>query len=448
MNRCVSRHVLQPEPGRPAFQRILANTLWLLGGKGFGAVLSLVYLAIVTRSLGLTGFGAFALYLGVGQTVAALVNFQSWQVLIRFGTAPWLGGDHAMVRGIAGFCLTIDLISAAIGLALAAAAVAALAPQFGWSGKDQLVALLFSAAMLLAIRSTPIGILRMQDRFARAAACDALVPVTRFAGAIIVWLIAPGIVPFLIVWALSELISAAGYWASAFAGQQGIALPRPSLAAIADARRREPGIVAFALVSNLSGSLNLASRQLAVLLVGLFTGPAGAGAYRLAQQFAQAMAQLAQMLGRAMFPELVRSRHAASDGDSAGATMGEAVLARSIRLALLLGVLAAALVAVAGQPLILMIAGTEFLPAWPIFLWLGLAATLDLAGVAFEPALFAAERERLAFGLRLVATVVLLLAMVALLPRVGPVGGGIAVLASSATAFVLMAIGVRRLFRR
>ena len=33
--------------------RMLANTAWLLGGKGFGAVCSLIYLAILARSLGL-----------------------------------------------------------------------------------------------------------------------------------------------------------------------------------------------------------------------------------------------------------------------------------------------------------------------------------------------------------------------------------------------------------
>ena len=40
-------------------KRVFANMGWLLGGRGFNAVLSLVYLALATRTLGLDGFGAF-----------------------------------------------------------------------------------------------------------------------------------------------------------------------------------------------------------------------------------------------------------------------------------------------------------------------------------------------------------------------------------------------------
>ena len=38
---------------RSLLGRMLANLGWLIGGKGFGAICSLVYLAILTRTLGL-----------------------------------------------------------------------------------------------------------------------------------------------------------------------------------------------------------------------------------------------------------------------------------------------------------------------------------------------------------------------------------------------------------
>ena len=52
--------------------RIFANTAWPMGGKGFGAVCGIAYLAILTRSLGLKGFGHFALIFGTAQAVVAL----------------------------------------------------------------------------------------------------------------------------------------------------------------------------------------------------------------------------------------------------------------------------------------------------------------------------------------------------------------------------------------
>lgn len=430
-----------PAPGSSpsrGIARILHNTGWLLGSKGFGAVLSLVYLAIVTRSLGIDGFGRFALILGLGQTAAAFVNFQSWQIIIRYAADPWLSGARPAVARIIGFAFAVDIASALFGLVLIVLAVPLLASMFGWDPTTQMWTIVFAAALLLAIRSTPIGILRLQDRFAAAAFADALVPLTRFIGALAVFALGPTVTGFLIAWAMSELVSAAGYWVLALQRRHGLGIDVLAPPRLVEVRSAAPGIVGFALLSNGNGSLNLASRQLAVLIVGAFAGPAGAGAYRLAQQFAQALAQLTQMLARAIFPELMRNR-SGIDQDTGFADL----INRAIRLSLIVGAGVGLLVLVAGRPIILAIAGREFLAAWPIFLWLGMAAAIDLAGVVFEPALFAAGGERRVFMLRLIAVAVLVIAMLVLLPVMGPAGGGVAVLLGSLSAFVLLGVALR-----
>src|SRR5690349_11556532 len=61
-------------PPKSPIARIFANTAWLLGGKGFGALCGLAYLAILTRSLGLKGFGHFALILGTAQALIAIAG--------------------------------------------------------------------------------------------------------------------------------------------------------------------------------------------------------------------------------------------------------------------------------------------------------------------------------------------------------------------------------------
>ncbi len=53
-------------------KRLWQNIGWLLGGRGFNAVMSLVYLAIATRTLGLEGFGYFAIIIALGQTVTEI----------------------------------------------------------------------------------------------------------------------------------------------------------------------------------------------------------------------------------------------------------------------------------------------------------------------------------------------------------------------------------------
>ena len=100
-----------------AFARILANTGWLLGGKGVGAVLSLAYLAIVTRTLGVADFGRFALVLSAANVIKALVSFDSWQIVVRYGQPHLTAGNGDALNRVLRFCILIDLASALAGAA-------------------------------------------------------------------------------------------------------------------------------------------------------------------------------------------------------------------------------------------------------------------------------------------------------------------------------------------
>ena len=88
-----------------AFARILANTGWLLGGKGVGAVLSLAYLAIVTRTLGVADFGRFALVLSAANVIKTLVSFDSWQIVVRYGQPHLAAGDGDALNRVLRFCI-------------------------------------------------------------------------------------------------------------------------------------------------------------------------------------------------------------------------------------------------------------------------------------------------------------------------------------------------------
>lgn len=428
---------IEPSPTplrRGSLKAILLNTGWMLGGKGFGAVLSLIYLAIVTRSLGLDGFGQFSLALGAGQAAATIVTFQSWQIIVRYGM-PFLheGRDDALAR-LVRYTITLDIAAAIAGVVLVVAGTLLLAEHFGWTRSFAWQAIGTSAVLVLSTHWTPIGILRLHDRFAAATVVDAVTPAVRCVGAIAVWLIHPSVIAYLVVWAVAEALTALAHWIAAHRVQP---LTWPP------ARWREmlaenPGIGRYSIVTNLSASLGVGGKELAVLIIGLVITPAAAGSFRLAQQLAQGLAKLSQLLARAIFPELVRSRTAA--GDEAF----DALLARTLKVTAAGGAIVFVLLLLIGKPVIALISGREFLSAYPVLLALGTAAAVDFAAVSFEPALIAMGRADLTLKLRIVATIVLI-ALIAVLPLwFGAVGAGMAVLASSIVAFVLMWRALRR----
>ena len=418
------------------FARILANTGWLLGGKGVGAVLSLAYLAIVTRTLGVEDFGRFALVLSAANVIKTLVSFDSWQIVVRYGQPHLAANDGDALNRVLRFCILIDLASAVAGGGIAAAIILffgralELGPGMGWQ------VWLFCMVMMITIRSSPTGILRLFDRFDSAAFAETMIPVGRMIGALVALALMPGITGFLIAWAFAELLCALSYWWLAFrVGRGRIGDWRAGRAL--DARAENPGIIGFLTATNLQTSLSSIGQQVAVLIVGAFVGPTGAGLYRLANQLANSLTKISSLLSRSIFVELSRT-------SSHGREALGALFRRTNRLALVVGAVIIGLILMIGHPLLGLIAGREFLPAYPLLLMLGVAACIDLIGVSYRPLLMATDRAGLSLRISFVSTLLLLGLQSALLPLYGTQGAAMANIAASLAGFTMMGLASRR----
>ena len=424
---------------RTSLHNILRNTGWLLGGKGLSAVLSLVYLAIVARSLGVAGFGKFALILGAAQAIELLASFQSWQIVIRYGISHFTARRDTELNDLLRFCIVLDVAAALVRAVVVTAVYIGMGWYFGWTDKLVEGAIAFGVVFVISTHWTPIGILRMRDRFDTAAIADAATPIVRCIGAVIILAIKPGAIGFFGVWAVAELLTAVAYWTAALRLQpirwdlrRGL-----GLRAITGAN---PGILKYALATNLNSSLDAGGKQVAVLIIGFMLNPAAVGGFRMAQQLAQGVAKFSQAMGRAIFPELMRSRT-----DEAGERAFATLLQRTVRLTAGGAAIVVTVVIALGQPLIELIGGKQFLGAYPLLQLLGLAAAIEFAAVAFEPALVAMGRAGLALKLKIVSTTVLLAGIVGLTPILDTQGAALAVLAASMISSMLLWLALRPL---
>lgn len=391
-------------------RRALTNTGWLMGARGINAVLSLGYLAMATRALGVEGFGQFILCVTFAQAITGLASFQTWQAVIRWGQKDETAADAV------GFALALDLLTVAAGT-LAAALLLVFAG--GWlpvAPELRGETLALTVVSLLAVRSTPTGILRLNNRYAQAAAADSVTSVVRLLGAGVAVLFAPAIVSFIAVWAIAEIATAAAYWG--YARQHRLFDPgRISLRRLPG---REERAWSFVWGTGLSGMLLVASRQILVLLVGALGGAALAGIYRVAAQLGEGLLKLAQALLRATYPELVRDPEAARH-----------IAARIGRIAAFTGVIVILLAAISGQWLILTIAGLEYMPAYGPMILLSAAAAIELAGASLEALLVSRGHALRNFLLRAVPTALAIGSLPFVVPLAGAAGAAGAVLAAS-----------------
>lgn len=376
-------------------RRLFANTAWLIGGKGFGAVCSLVYLAILTRSLGVKEFGHFSLIFGTSQALIALAGFQSWRVVVRYGVSHVERRDWAAFGRLGMLAGTIDACGALVGCLIAYIAIY----QFGDALElnPQLIdlAFWFNVAALWALVSAPTGIVRALDRFDLAVYVEALVPLGRLAAALGIWLTGPSLTRFLIAWALIDLVEAAIYWVVAKRlSPAAVRLKR--LGEWRQALQDNPGVIRFFFVTHAGSSVTAAMRQGPLLAVGYFVGTSAAGLYRLAHQLAQGLSKLSTLLMRAAYAEITRA-HA-----SAGASEFRKLAVQTTKLAGLASAAVVALAVLVGEPLIALLGGEEFRDGYIILVPLTVASCFELAAVAFEPVLHARDEARAALIARLV----------------------------------------------
>ena len=422
-----------------AVKSILRNAGWLLGGKGFGAVSSLLYLAILSRSLGVKDFGHFALIFGLAQTVVALAGFQTWQTIVRFG-APHLaaGKDEAFGR-LSVFGGLIDAVGATIGCLVTVLGFRLFGAMFDVNPAYDDAAVLFICAMLWARVSAPYGIIRALDRFELTVIVGAITPAARLLAAIGIWLAGASVYRFLIAWAAIEFVTAGALWLAAYR-------LRPELLQLSHLRewrrtlQENPGIAKFLGITYANTSVLAVIHQGPLLAVGYLFGTSAAGVYRIADQLAKGLGKLATLLSDAVYPEVNKQLHA-----TPAAQFRKLIRQVSVSV-LIISVIVVVLAFTLGDDLLILIAGEDFGAGAVVLVPLVLAASFELASVSYESVLHSVGKPHYQLFTR-IGVLAAMAILVFALPHDSSLGVGWSVAAAHGLEYLVMTVVIMLVLR-
>lgn len=400
------------------FRAILRNASYLGSGKLGGALLSLVALASAGHALSPALFGTLAVVQAYASGVSALVKFQTWQFIVRFGAPALVRKDVARFCDATSFSFGLDLASGVVGLVVGMALLPFVARWVGIDDKDITLALLYCTLIPIMTAATPTGILRTLDRFDLMAVQDLATPLLTAIGGILCYVAGFGFAGFVITWFIAEMAGDLLLWFFAVRELRRREIRHALRPALFAPAQRIKGAWDFAWTTNIAHSIWSAWGPLSNVIVGGMLGPAAAGLFKIASTFFESAGKPANFLQKSFYPEIMRLDPASKHPWQLAIRTG--MLAGGMGVVMLLVVM------IGGKPLISLVFGTRYLEAFSLLQIMAISLVVSTASFPLGSLLYMAGRQRAALiaeGLAVLAYGVLL---VVLVDRFGLIGAGIA----------------------
>ena len=434
-------------------RRVAANTGLMVGAKALAALLGLVSLLIVTRSLPIRAAGIIFFLHAYMLFFAEVTTFQSWQAVIRFGTHDVETKNTPSLLRLIRFCIALDFVGAMAAFVLAVLGLLFLnwlLPILpGLQGEVDLLdsekiikyGIPYCTLILIHQEGTSTGIFRLFDKFKPLAAKELIQPIIRLIGVGLTLYFGWGLVGFILSWYVGTMCRFIALPIMAMFELRGRKLLRGLFSEFPRLKLQREGVWPFVWKANIDSSLASGTLHLPVLLVMPIFGVAYVSAYKIAEELAKLLSEGVLLLDRVIYPEYARMM------ERGQTERIWRIVAKASGILLAGGLVLSAVVALIGPPIINGVLGPDYSNAVVLSILLVLAAALLGVSAPLYPVFFAAnkpEQAILARGTGLVLYVALVFMLSHTIGRYGP---GWAMLIANSVSVVLAAVLAKRILK-
>lgn len=381
--------------------RFLRRVFTLAAGEGLARVLGVVTSVIIARSLGVAGFGSFSAIFAVALILLVFVDLGQNAHLTRMGSR-----DSRVCGGLLRDVTANKIVSTVVVAALAGVIGALIG-----LGNDEVTALVLMVVWTggFTVFESVRSIARARDQFAADSVANTLESVMRLVCVVTAAVLKGGLVGFALAHAVEAVLSAAAYYYWLGKGRRLACGPyRPS-----DSR----AILRASLPIGLTMIAMAGFYRLDQVLVHALAGAVEAGYYAAASRITLSANAIGILVGMVSLPTLSRT--------VAGTPEAVRELRRALGIAVVLGGVGAALVAVFASPIVLLMFGQEYASAIPMLRALAPVVLFSAITVVATSAASAFHQEH-----RVVLRAYILVALnlagnLILVPRFGGLGSAV-----------------------
>lgn len=396
--------------------RLFANAGTLLAGSVGASLLGLVSLSLTARGLGVEQFGVLVLITTYVLVVDRLVNFQSWQAIIRYGVGLLASKKKQELRILLKFGFMLDAGSALIGSILASSGVWLIGNWQDWDSQHVSMAILYSFTIFFHLSGTPTAVLRLFGKFRKLALQQVLASGIKLLGVTFAYFSGATLWVFLAVWAIADVLGNLLLLSLAARELKANDVNGVLKAKVRRLSTRFQGIWSFVWTTNIHSAVKLGLKDMDVLVISYFLGSSGAGLYKIVKSIGATFGRATDPLYQAVYPDLSRAVH---ERDSKAIV--SYILEPIKYIGILVGVGLIGFYFV-GDKVLGFVLGPEFLQAYHPALMYMVGVSIAMLTFSFQPTMLALGRAVASLNVLVLSTLVYFIALYYLTERFGLVG--------------------------
>lgn len=284
------------------FRRLTKNVGVLYSGTAAASVLGLVSLPLSVNLLGAELFGYFVLIQWYQRMFDSLVNFQSWQVVIKYGAEAKEQGDSERLKRYVKAGFIIDSVSAFAGALLALLLADFVGGLLGWDQLTINLARIYSAGIVVRLSGTSEGLLRLFGRFNLFAIQSVLGSALKLVGILGLWIfnVRGSLLAYVLVILVSEtlrhvflvIVAVLYLRREGYKGWTRVSV------------RRTGHFLRFAFWTNIQRTVHIPIQEFDKILVSQIISVEAVAVYQVFKQFGTVLSKVTTPIYQTVFPEL------------------------------------------------------------------------------------------------------------------------------------------------
>ncbi|WGZ91675.1 MAG: oligosaccharide flippase family protein [Candidatus Thiocaldithrix dubininis] len=370
-------------PEDELIKKIFKNSSILLLGNIISSILGVISIILTAKSLGAEQFGILILITTYVLIIDKLVNFQSWQAIIKYGAGALEMNKSNDFKSLLKFGFTLDISTAIIGTFIAVITVSFMGKWLHWEQDHITYAIFYSFIIISHINGTPIAILRLFGNFKAIATQQVIASLIKLVGVSIAWISNIGLYGFLIIWAITDVAGNLLLIHNSKKELKNQKIRHIFFVKKSKIKDQFQGIWGFLWTTQIHSSVKIGLNDLDIIIIGILTGPSNAGIYKMVKTMGGLFARISDPLYQTILPEFSRLIVRNDYGNILN------LIKKPIKFISLFSILSISIFYFFGEKIITLILTDEYIDAYLPAIFYLIAISIGMVTFSFHPFLLA-----------------------------------------------------------